>query len=98
MPIGCKITLRGTRMYEFFDRLVNAALPRTRDFKGISDKSFDNGGNFSLGIRDYTIFPEIMVDKVEKLRGMDITLVTTANNKEEAKALLQELGIPFREV
>lgn len=98
MPIGCKVTLRGSRMYEFYDRLVNAALPRTRDFKGINVKSFDGRGNFTLGIREYTIFPEIIMEKVDKLRGLDIIFVTTARTDGEAKVLLKLLGMPFREI
>lgn len=95
MPIGCKVTLRGARMYEFMDKLVNAALPRVRDFKGVSPKSFDGRGNYSLGVKEQLIFPEIEYDKVEKLRGMDIIFVTTAKTDEEAKALLNLLGMPF---
>ncbi len=96
MPIGCKVTLRGDKMYEFFDRFVNAALPRTRDFKGIETTSFDSRGNFSLGLKDYSIFPEIILEKVEKLRGCDITFVTTAKNDEQARELLCLLGMPFK--
>ncbi len=95
MPIGCKVTLRGTRMYEFMDKLINAALPRVRDFKGVSPKSFDGRGNYSLGVKEQLIFPEIEYDKVEKLRGMDIIFVTTAKTDEEAKELLNLLGMPF---
>lgn len=95
MPIGCKVTLRGARMYEFMDKLVNAALPRVRDFKGVSPKAFDGRGNYSLGVKEQLIFPEIEYDKVEKLRGMDIIFVTTAKTDEEAKALLNLLGMPF---
>jgi len=97
MPIGCKVTLRGDRMYEFFDKLVNASLPRTRDFKGIPSKSFDGRGSYSLGIREYAIFPEFQMDKIEKPRGMDVTFVTTAKTDAEAKALLTSLGLPFKE-
>ena len=97
MPIGCKVTLRGDRMYEFFDRLVNAALPRTRDFKGIKQNAFDGTGNYSLGIPEYAIFPEIFRDKLEKARGIDVIFVTTAKSDEEAKALLKNLGMPFKE-
>jgi len=96
MPIGCKVTIRGERMYEFFDRLVNASLPRIRDFKGISSKSFDGRGNFTLGLREQIIFPEINYDKIDKIRGMNITIVTSAKSNEEGKALLSYLGMPFR--
>jgi large subunit ribosomal protein L5 len=96
-PIGCKVTLRGPRMYEFLDRLVNVALPRVRDFKGVPPKAFDGRGNYALGLREQVIFPEITYDKVDKLRGMDIVMVTTADSDEEAKALLTHLGVPFRE-
>ncbi|HOB09146.1 MAG TPA: 50S ribosomal protein L5 [Limnochordia bacterium] len=97
MPIGCKVTLRGDRMYEFFDRLVNVALPRVRDFRGVSSKSFDGRGNYSLGIREQLIFPEIDYDKVDKIRGMEITVATTAKTDEEAYELLKLMGVPFRE-
>jgi large subunit ribosomal protein L5 len=96
-PIGCKVTLRGPRMYEFLDRLVNVALPRVRDFKGVPPKGFDGRGNYNMGLREQVIFPEIVFDKVDKVRGMDITMVTTASTDEEAKALLTQLGVPFRE-
>lgn len=96
MSIGCKVTMRGDRMYEFFDRLVNASLPRIRDFKGISGKSFDGKGNFTFGLKEQIIFPEINYDKIDKLRGMNITIATTAENDEEGKALLKYLGMPFR--
>lgn len=96
MPIGAKVTLRGVKMYEFLDRLISVSLPRVRDFKGISDKSFDGRGNYTLGITEQIIFPEIDIDKVSKINGMDITFVTTANSNEEAQALLKELGMPFR--
>ncbi len=96
-PIGCKVTLRGPRMYEFLDRLVNVALPRVRDFKGVAPKAFDGRGNYALGLKEQVIFPEITYDKVDKLRGMDIIVVTTAKTDEEAKALLTHLGVPFRE-
>ena len=96
-PIGCKVTLRGPRMYEFLDRLVNVALPRVRDFKGVPPKGFDGRGNYNMGLREQIIFPEIVYDKVDKVRGMDITMVTTAGTDEEAKALLAQLGVPFRE-
>ncbi len=93
--IGAKVTLRGTRMYEFFDRLTAIALPRVRDFRGISDKSFDGKGNYSMGIKEQLIFQEIVYEKVEKIRGFDITFVTTAKTDKEAKALLKALGLPF---
>jgi len=96
-PVGCKVTLRGARMYEFLDRLVNIALPRVRDFKGVSPKAFDGKGNYTLGIREQIIFPEIDYDKVEKIKGMNITVVTTARNDEEGRALLRFLGMPFRQ-
>lgn len=96
MPIGTKVTLRGVRMYEFFDRLVNFSMPRIRDFRGISDKSFDGRGNYTLGIKEQIIFPEIEYDKIDKLRGMNITIATTAKTDEEGKALLKQLGMPFR--
>ena len=95
MKIGAKVTLRGTRMYEFFDRLTAIALPRVRDFRGISDKSFDGRGNYSMGIKEQLIFPEISYDKVEKIRGLYISFITTAKTDEEAKALLKALGLPF---
>jgi large subunit ribosomal protein L5 len=97
VPIGCKVTLRGPRMYEFVDRLVNVALPRVRDFKGVPPKGFDGRGNYNMGLKEQIIFPEIVYDKVDKVRGMDITMVTTARTDEEAKALLTHLGVPFRE-
>jgi len=96
MPIGCMVTLRKERMYEFFNRLVNVALPRVRDFKGLSGKSFDGRGNYALGIREQLIFPEIHYDKIDKVKGMNIVIVTTAKNDEEAKELLKLLGMPFR--
>ena len=96
-PIGCKVTLRGARMYEFLDRLVSAALPRVRDFRGVSPKSFDGRGNYALGLKEQIIFPEIDYDKIDKIRGMDIIICTTAGTDEEAKALLAHLGLPFRE-
>jgi large subunit ribosomal protein L5 len=96
MPIGCMVTLRKERMYEFFSRLVNIALPRVRDFKGISGKSFDGRGNYSLGIREQLIFPEIHYDKIDKVKGMNIIIVTTAKTDEEGKELLKLLGMPFR--
>jgi len=96
MPIGCKVTLRRKVMYEFLDRLINLALPRTRDFQGVPDKSFDGRGNYTMGIKEHTIFPEIDVDKVDKLHGMDVTFVTTAETDEQAYALLKHFGMPFR--
>ena len=95
MPIGCKVTLRGERMYEFADRLVNLALPRVRDFRGVSPDSFDGRGNYALGIKEQIIFPEIEYDKVDKVRGMDIIFVTTANTDEEARELLRLFNMPF---
>jgi len=97
MPIGVMVTLRGDRMYEFFDRLVNVALPRVRDFRGVPTKSFDGRGNFTLGVRDQLIFPEIDYSKVEKLKGMNITIVTSAGNDDQARALLRHMGMPFRQ-
>ncbi len=96
MPIGCKVTLRGRIMYEFVDRFINLALPRTRDFQGIPDKSFDGRGNYTMGVKEHTIFPEIDTDKVTKLHGMDITFVTSAETDEEAFALLKHFGMPFK--
>ena len=96
MSIGCCVTLRRERMFEFFDRLVNVALPRVRDFRGISAKSFDGRGNFALGLKEQIIFPEIEYDKVEKIRGMNIAIVTTARTDEEARQLLKLMGMPFR--
>ena len=96
MPIGCKVTLRGQRMYEFLDRLINIAIPRTRDFRGMSGKSFDGRGNYSMGVREQIIFPEIDYDKIDVLRGLDITLTTSANTDEEARALLEAFSFPFR--
>jgi large subunit ribosomal protein L5 len=96
MPIGCMVTLRGDRMYEFFDRLVNVALPRVRDFKGLSDRSFDGRGNYSLGIREQIIFPEIDLDKIDKVKGLTISICTTARSDNDAKLLLRALGFPFR--
>ncbi len=95
MAIGCKVTLRGEKMYDFFDKLVSISLPRVRDFHGVSKTAFDGRGNYTLGIKEQIIFPEIQYDKVSKVRGMDIVIVTTAKNNEEAKALLKELGMPF---
>jgi large subunit ribosomal protein L5 len=97
VPIGAKVTLRGARMYEFLDRLVNIALPRVRDFKGVPPKGFDGRGNYAMGLREQLIFPEIVYDKIDKVRGMDVNIVTTARTDEDAKALLTHLGMPFRE-
>jgi large subunit ribosomal protein L5 len=97
MPIGVMVTLRGERMYEFFDRLVSIALPRVRDFRGVSPKAFDGRGNYTLGVREQLIFPEIDFNKVDKTRGMNISIVTTARNDEQARALLKHLGMPFRQ-
>jgi large subunit ribosomal protein L5 len=97
MPIGCMVTLRGDRMYEFFDRLVNVALPRVRDFRGVSSKSFDGRGNYTLGIRDQLIFPEIDYAKVEKTKGMNVSIITTARTDAEGVALLKAMGMPFRQ-
>ena len=96
MPIGVMVTLRGDRMYEFLDRLVSIALPRVRDFRGVSPKAFDGRGNYTIGVREQLIFPEIDFNKVEKLRGMNISIVTTARDDEQARALLKSLGMPFR--
>lgn len=96
MPIGCKVTLRGERMYQFLDKLVNIALPRVRDFQGVSNKAFDGRGNFTLGVKEQLIFPEINYDKVNKVRGMDIVVVTTAKTDLEALELLTQLGMPFK--
>lgn len=96
MPIGVKVTLRGDRMYEFLDRLVTTALPRVRDFSGVKANGFDGRGNYNLGVREQIIFPEINIDKVNKISGMDITFVTTASTDKEAKSLLSELGLPFK--
>ena len=95
MPIGCKVTLRGEKMYDFLDRLVNLALPRVRDFRGINPNAFDGRGNYALGIKEQLIFPEIEYDKVDKVRGMDIIIVTTAKTDEEARELLTQFGMPF---
>jgi large subunit ribosomal protein L5 len=97
MPIGVMVTLRGDRMYEFLDRLVSVALPRVRDFRGVSPKAFDGRGNYTIGVREQLIFPEIDFNKVDKLRGMNISIVTTARNDEQARALLKGLGMPFRQ-
>ncbi len=96
MPIGCMVTLRGDRMYEFFDKLVNVALPRVRDFRGISPKALDGRGNYTLGIKEHLIFPEIDYDKIDKIKGMNITIVTTAGTDDEARTLLALMGMPFR--
>jgi len=97
MPIGAMVTLRGDRMYEFLDRLVSIALPRVRDFRGVSPKAFDGRGNYTIGVREQLIFPEIDFNKVDKLRGMNISIITTARNDEQARALLKGLGMPFRQ-
>ncbi|KAF0203787.1 MAG: large subunit ribosomal protein [Bacteroidetes bacterium] len=96
MPIGVRVTLRGDRMYEFLDRLVSVAIPRIRDFRGINEKGFDGRGNYTLGVTEQIIFPEILIDKVSKINGMDITFVTTARNDNECLALLKEFGLPFK--
>lgn len=98
MPIGAKVTLRSVKMYEFLDRLVSVSLPRVRDFKGINDKSFDGRGNYTMGVTEQIIFPEIDIDKVNKITGLDITFVTSANTNEEAYELLKELGLPFKNI
>ena len=98
MPIGARVTLRGVKMFEFLDRLVSVSLPRVRDFKGINDKSFDGRGNYTLGVTEQIIFPEIDIDKVNKITGLDITFVTTAQTNEEAYELLKELGMPFKNI
>jgi large subunit ribosomal protein L5 len=98
MPIGARVTLRGDKMYEFMDRLIAVALPRVRDFRGVNEKSFDGRGNYTLGVTEQIIFPEIDIDKVTRITGMDITFVTTANTDEEAYELLKELGMPFRNI
>ena len=97
MSIGCKVTLRGQRMYEFMDRLLNVALPRVRDFRGVSGKAFDGRGNYTLGIKEQLIFPEMEYDKIDKLRGMDVVFVTTARTDEEARELLRGFGMPYRD-
>lgn len=96
MPIGCMVTLRGHKMFEFFDRFVSFAIPRIRDFKGMPDRSFDGRGNYTIGVKEQIIFPEIEYDKIDKIRGLNITINTTAKSDEEAKALLKHLGMPFR--
>jgi len=96
MPIGCKVTLRGERMYLFLDKLINIVLPRVRDFRGVSPQAFDGRGNYSLGIKEQTIFPEIEYDKIDKIRGMEVVIVTTAKTDEEARELLKSMGMPFR--
>jgi large subunit ribosomal protein L5 len=97
MPIGCKVTLRGARMWEFLDRLTSVALPRIRDFRGLNPASFDGRGNYSLGVREQIIFPEIDYDRIDTVRGLDVTITTTAKTDEEARELLKALGMPFRE-
>jgi large subunit ribosomal protein L5 len=97
MPVGVMVTLRADRMYAFLDRLINLALPRIRDFRGVSPKSFDGRGNYTLGLREQLIFPEIEYDSIDQIRGMDISIITTANNDEEGRALLKQFGMPFRE-
>tara|TARA_B100001250_G_scaffold384014_1_gene378431 strand:+ start:143 stop:682 length:540 start_codon:yes stop_codon:yes gene_type:complete len=96
MPIGCAVTLRGERMYAFLERLINLALPRIRDFRGVNPRSFDGHGNYTLGVKEQLIFPEISFDKIDAIRGMDITIVTTARNDSDSRVLLQEMGMPFR--
>ncbi len=96
MPIGCRVTLRGVRMYEFLDKFIALALPRVRDFSGVSDKSFDGSGNYSIGVKEQIIFPEIDYDEVDRIRGIDVTIVTTADSDEEAYELLKRLGMPFK--
>lgn len=96
MPVGCRVTLRGDRMWEFIDRLINVALPRIRDFRGVSPKAFDGRGNYTLGVKEQIIFPEIDYDKIDKIRGMDITICTTAKTNDEARALLTQFSMPFR--
>jgi large subunit ribosomal protein L5 len=98
MPIGARVTLRGTKMYEFLDRLISVALPRVRDFKGVNEKSFDGRGNYTMGVTEQIIFPEIDIDKVNRITGLDITFVTTAQTDQEAYELLKELGMPFRDI
>lgn len=98
MPIGARVTLRGTKMYEFLDRLISTALPRVRDFKGVNEKAFDGRGNYTLGVTEQIIFPEVDIDKVNKITGLDITIVTTAGTNEEAFELLKEMGMPFKNV
>lgn len=97
MPVGVMVTLRGERMYAFLDRFINLSLPRIRDFRGVSPKSFDGRGNYSIGIREQLIFPEIEYDQIDQIRGMDISIITTANNDEEGRALLKAMGMPFRD-
>ncbi|HZJ84999.1 MAG TPA: 50S ribosomal protein L5 [Syntrophomonadaceae bacterium] len=96
MPIGCKVTLRGQRMYDFLDRFINFSLPRVRDFRGVSANAFDGRGNYSIGIKEQTIFPEIDYDQIDKIRGLEVVIVTTAKTDEEARGLLKEMGMPFR--
>lgn len=97
MPIGVSVTLRGRRMYEFLDRLINIALPRIRDFRGLSSKSFDGRGNYTIGLREQLVFPEIVYDEIDRLRGLEVSIITTAKSDAEAKALLARLGMPFRD-
>jgi large subunit ribosomal protein L5 len=97
MPVGIMVTLRGDRMYSFLERLINLTLPRIRDFRGVSPKSFDGRGNYTLGVREQLIFPEVEYDKIDQIRGMDISIITTANSDEEGRALLKEMGMPFRD-
>lgn len=97
MPVGVMVTLRSSKMYNFLDRLINLSLPRIRDFRGVSPSSFDGRGNYTLGVREQLIFPEVEYDKIDQIRGMDISIITTANNDEEGRALLKEMGMPFRE-
>ncbi|MBO8158051.1 50S ribosomal protein L5 [Thermosyntropha sp.] len=97
MPIGCKVTLRGERMYDFLDKLINFALPRVRDFRGVSPDAFDGRGNYALGIKEQTIFPEIEYDKIDKIRGLEVSIITTAKTDEEARELLRLMGMPFRD-
>ncbi|MFQ4142345.1 50S ribosomal protein L5 [Chlorogloeopsis sp. ULAP02] len=97
MPVGIMVTLRGDRMYAFLDRLINLSLPRIRDFRGVSPKSFDGRGNYTLGVREQLIFPEVEYDSIDQIRGMDISIITTANTDEEGRALLKEMGMPFRD-
>ena len=98
MPIGCRVTLRGNNMFDFVDRMISVTLPRVRDFKGVNDKGFDGRGNYTLGVTEQIIFPEIDIDKVNKITGLDITFVTTAGTNEEAYELLKELGMPFKNI
>ena len=97
LPVGCSVTLRGARMYEFYDRLINVAVPRIRDFRGLNPRSFDGRGNYTMGVTEQIIFPEINYDKVGKIRGMDVTIVTSAKNDEEGRELLRQMQMPFRQ-